>query len=201
MQLVFEGIQGSGEVQLDVLKAICGDTKELSMIDLGCGEAPTTRRLGFKDRVYIDIVNRNLREEHENFFEFDILEFIKTDFPAKTDVTISCDNLEHFWEEDGKSIIRWMQKNSNKQIIFTPEGRYMNVSDSTDNHPDTHKHSWTAEDFQKMGWATILFPNFHPTLGEGGLGAFFAFRCENLEEHFKWVKTWLINLIYYKYKK
>ncbi len=55
--------EGNGAVHLDVLKAICGDAGSKSMVDLCCGFAPQTRQLGFKDRFYIDIVERDLAEE------------------------------------------------------------------------------------------------------------------------------------------
>ena len=91
-----------------------------------------------------------------------------------------------------------MKENSKKQIVFTPQGEYMNVRDKENTHPDTHKKSWTDIEFQEMGWATITFPHFHPTLGENGLGAFFAFNCDNLEQEFNRITNELKNMKWIK---
>lgn len=184
MQLIIENTNGNAKVHLDVLKAICGDTKGKSMIDLGSGNAPQTRLLGFEHKVYIDIIERDLHKENEFFLQTNIIELVKTQFDVKVDVCICLDCIEHFWEDDGRKIIKWMEENSDKQIIFTPQGRYMNVDDENNTDPDTHKYSWTDKQFQGMGWATITFPKYHPCLGEGGLGAFFAFHCDDLTNEF-----------------
>ncbi len=87
-----------------------------------------------------------------------------------------------------------MEVSSNKQILFTPIGYYMNVSDKENKDPDTHKSGWIPE--MLPTYAHIIFPNFHPTLSEKGLGAFFAFKCENLVLEFERItnelknKTW-----------
>lgn len=182
MQLIFEHTKGSAMVQLNVLKAICGNTEGKSMIDLGAGLAPITRMLNFTDRVFVDVVKRDLKEENENFVQQDIFDLIKTNYPSKCDVSISLDNIEHFWEWDGRRVIKWMETNSTMQIIFTPLGYYMNIDDRSNKDPDTHKSGWVPA--MLPDWAHIVFRKFHPTLGAGGLGAFFSFKCPGLPEEF-----------------
>lgn len=183
LQQAYEGVNGSAEIQYDVLKAICGDVSNSFMLDLGCGNAPITRKLGFQNRIYLDIVERDLGEEHLHFKKIDIIDLIKHDSEVFTStVTISLDNIEHFWEEDAYRIIAWMERNSNKQVIFTPVGLYMNVEDASNNDPDTHKSGWYPQ--MLPSYACLVFPNFHPTLSEKGLGAFFAFKCDNLKAEF-----------------
>jgi hypothetical protein len=174
-------IEGSGEVQYQVLKAICGDTTNKSMVDIGCGFCPTTRRLGFTDKTYVDIVVRDLGEENEYFKQMDILQMIKLKSKNKIDVTISLDNLEHFWEKDAIRLIKWMDKNSETKIIFTPLGHYMTIDDKENIDPDTHKSGFTPQQFNDLGWHTLTFHNFHPTLN---LGTFFAWKCDNTEQTF-----------------
>ena len=190
MNLTFD-ISGNGEIYLDVLKTICGDTNNKSMIDLGSGNAPSTRQLGFTFKTYVDIVNRDIQEENKFFEQRDILEMVKENvFPAY-DVSISLDNLEHYYKDDALNVLEWVQNNSAKQIIFTPLGKYCTIEVEGNKDPDTHKSGWTDEEFEAMGWATITFPHYHQLLG--GLGAFFAWHCDNIEQDFERVKNELKN--------
>ena len=188
---------GHGTAYMDTLKAICGNTEDRSLIDLGCGWCTHTRQLKFKEKRLVDIVVRDLGEENNCFVQVDMLELIKQPSDKIFDISISSDNIEHFWQEDGFKIIDWMENNSKKQIIFTPLGDYIKTEDKTDTNPDSHKSGCLPKDFELIGWNTITFPQFHPTLGEHGLGAFFAFHCENLNEEFNRIinelknKSWI----------
>jgi len=189
MNLIFQAT-GETDAYFDTLKAICGDTPDKSMIDIGAGFCPTTRKLGFKEKKYVDIVERDLGEENEFFSQLNILEMIKSKSEKQYDVSISLDNIEHFYKKDATSLINWMVRNSKKQVIFTPLGDYIKIKEEGNTDPDTHKSGWTSKNFNEMGWATITFPNFHPLLG---IGAFFAFNCENLKEEFERITNELKN--------
>lgn len=189
MNITFDAT-GETSAYFDTLKAICGDTNGKSMMDIGAGFCPTTRHLGFWKTYYIDIVKRDLGEENINFMQRDILEMINHKFPDNIDVSISLDNIEHFYPEDAMKLLIWMMGNSQKQIIFTPLGDYIKVPEQGNTDPDTHKSGWTPEDFNKMGWATITFPNFHPTLN---IGAFFSFNCMDIHSEFERVTNELKN--------
>lgn len=188
MQIIFPNVEGGGEVHLDVLKAICGATSNLSMVDLGCGFASQTRQLGFRSRTYVDVIERDLGEEMPYFLKCGILsnQYFKK---YKYDVAFCLDVIEHFPKEVGDYVKYLMGRLASKQVIFTPLGDYLIEKIPTDD-PDSHKSGWLPEEFEKDGWATIVFQNFHPTLN---IGAFFAFYCDNVGEEFKRVSTELKN--------
>lgn len=189
MNITFQAT-GETEAYFDTLKAICGDTEGKSMMDIGAGFCPTTRKLGFGKKCFIDIVNRDLGEENVNFKQINILEMINS-YPSEiVDVAISLDNIEHFYPKEAMKLLIWMMATSQKQIIFTPLGDYIKVPEQGNTDPDTHKSGWTPEDFNKMGWATITFPNFHPSLG---IGAFFSFNCMDIHSEFERVTNELKN--------
>lgn len=177
MQIALPGIKGSGELWLEIMKIICGDTSDKSMVDLGCHRAPYTPLLGFKDKVYVDILDRPLdhKEEQQFFVLSDATEFLisqKNNF----DVIICSDMIEHLTIGDGCGLVEWMQIYSDKQIIFTPLGEYM-VDIAESNNPDIHRSGWTPEVLP--AYLSIIFPDFHPTLG---IGAFFAVNCSDEEK-------------------
>jgi len=176
MQITLEGLHGSGELWLDIMRIICGNTYGKSFLDAGCHKAPYTPSLGFTERTYVDIQGRKLdhSEEQRYFIQDDVVEYLY--FSKKHfDVIIASDFLEHLTIEKGYEFIALICMNSNKQIIFTPLGEY-NITD--DNHPASHHSGWTPEMFvdkSPFNWLFIVLPNFHPTLE---VGAFFAIRCE-----------------------
>jgi hypothetical protein len=175
MQIVLDGLVGSGELWIDIMKIICGDTSGKSMVDLGCHKAPYTPLLGFKERIYVDIQDRPMddKEEQKYFVLSDMICFLKNTDKI-FDVVISSDSIEHLRFEQVIDFLHLMLAKSKKQIIFTPLGP---LSHSDDPHPDSHKSWWWSGDFPE--WNHIVIPNFHPELR---CGAFFAYNCSDEEK-------------------
>lgn len=99
MRIDFPGVVGTIEVYMDVMRAICGDTKGKSMIDLGCCFAPNTPKLGFETRRYLDVIDRKLDhpEEQQYFIKMDALDFERFLPHIKFDVAIASDVIEHLF--------------------------------------------------------------------------------------------------------
>jgi hypothetical protein len=193
MQLILENVNGDDEVYLDCLRAICGDTEGKSLLDAMCNLAPHTPRLGFQKKTYVDILERKLVHENEQplFIQADVLKYLESD--TTYDVIISSDGIEHLTKEDGYKLLRLMQQKSSRQVLFTPLGSYM--VDEKDTDPEGHHSGWTPDMIE--GWACIVLPQYHPTLG---IGAWFFWNCAGIEADFKrvknilktksWVKNW-----------
>lgn len=165
--------EGNEQIYISILQLLCGDTSNSSMVDLMCHKAPYTPKLGFKERVYVDIQNRALDypEEQQYFVNKDVFEFLSG--PCKLfDVAICSDGLEHLTEERGRSFLTLMKMRSRKQIIFTPLGSYA-VADPPTENPDEHKSGWTPD---MLAWPlAIVLPDFHPQLK---CGAWFGINCD-----------------------
>jgi len=181
MNLTFPNVHGNSEIYMDCLRAICGDhCADESFIDLCCNLAPHTPLLGFAERCYIDVLPRILDhpEEQQFFIQKDVLAIN----PFLTyDTSICSDGIEHFKKEDGYKLLGLMYEISYKQILFTPLGEYM--VDPISKDPEGHHSGWTPEDVP--GHATIVFPQYHPTLN---VGAFFFWSSDNLQEDFERVE-------------
>jgi len=178
MQIEIPEIHGSGELWLEIMRVICGDTPNhpaSNMCDLMCHRAPYTPLLGFKERTYVDIQNRefDFPEEKGYFTHMDVFEFMKV-CGVDYDLMICSDGIEHLTKEQGEELLWWMDIHSDKQVIFTPLGEYMLTEDK---HPDSHRSGWTPE--LLPDYLSIVFPDFHPTLG---VGAFFAVNCSGIEK-------------------
>lgn len=183
MQIVVQGIAGSGALWVEVMKIICGDTSKQSMIDLGCHLAPHTSKLGFWKRTYVDIQERPLDdpEEQQYFVRQDAILYLHVE-EEYYDVTIASDFIEHLSEGSGFTLLREMEDNSDKQIIFTPLGPWML---SEDDNPDSHRSAWFPHMLPE--YLSIVFLDFHPTLN---IGAFFAVKStpEEMERIEKEIK-------------
>jgi hypothetical protein len=198
MKLEYPGITGNGEIYLDVMKAICGETKDKSMLDLMAYHAPYTPLLGFKERTYVDIQDRGLdhKEEQEYFIQSDVLEYLNNESCPYFNISICSDGLEHLTDFDGLHLLKLMNLKSDKQILFTPLGEWMVT---TEDHPDNHRSGWTPEILESIKpdyFAYIVFPDFHKAMNTG---AFFFWHTIDIKQDFERVKNELNNKSWSKF--
>ena len=178
MTITFNGINGNYEVYMDTLRAICGNTDGKSMADCCSNLAPYTPTLGFSERVYIDILPRQLDhwEEQKYFVQEDVIHYLDK-HEGVFDWGICSDGIEHFNKLGGYGLVDAMEKKCKSVVFFTPLGEYM-VDDSDD--PEGHHSGWLPEDL--FGYASIVFPQYHPTLN---IGAFFAWTTTDIKSDFQ----------------
>lgn len=193
MNLTFPKVNGTIDIYMDVLRAICGDTVGKSMLDICCCFAPNTPKLGFEKRTYIDIIDRKLDhpEEQKFFYRANILELMIIPPWPQFDVVLCLDGIEHFLQHEGNHVIRFMEKVAHKQIIFTPTTALFGLAEYSNKDPEAHRSLWTPEMFHEKGWHTIVFPDYHPTWSSG---AFFAFRSD--DDDFERVKQILNSVLW-----
>jgi hypothetical protein len=192
MRITINKVNGTGELHLGIIKTICGEGLEnKSLLDLCCCHAPITSQLKFKKRVYVDILPRILDEpsEREFFVQYNSLDFLN-DKGGYYDVITCLDGIEHLSKENGYYLTVQTTLFSEKQIFFTPLGDYL--VDTETLNPEAHKSGWMPEDFEQLGWATIVLPNYHPLLG---IGAFYAWNCNKMESEFERIKNELHNFV------
>ena len=189
---------GSADLQIKVMNAICGDVADKTLIDLCCGEAPQTGLMPFKEKTYVDVVNRTL-PYGQTMIQSDVFDFLKQaakDFSIY-DVAICTDAIEHFREKEAVELVLKTAFIAKQYIFFTPLGEYCTTYDINCNNPDSHKSGWTPELVEEKigeGFAHIVFPNWHPTLSDNGLGAFFFWKSNDTEGDFKRVEQILNQL-------
>jgi hypothetical protein len=168
---------GSFELYDKITHAIVGPMENLTMIDLCCCEATMTRNYLFKEKTYIDVLDCwEIPGQMDRFVQADVLGDHPV-FDKHYDVAICSDGIEHLSKEDGLKLVERMKAISDKQIIMTPLGCYLVDENGTD--PRGHKSGWQPEEFE--GFNSVVFPQYHPTLGENGLGAFWVWRSNDMD--------------------
>jgi len=190
---------GSGEFQIEILKSISGNIENQTMVDLCCGSAPQTGLMPYKEKTHIDCVYRELVGGGKMITQ-DVIQYLENNksIIKKFDISISTDTVEHFREKDAINFLNLTSNIADKQIWFTPLGEYCMTTDPNDNNPDSHKSAWTPELLEEImpgKWAFLVFPNWHPSLGENGLGAFFFWTCKDIEKDFERVSNELKHLL------
>lgn len=183
MVITLDGITGSGELYLNIMKIICGPREKdwwRGLWDLMCHRCPYNWQLDYDHFTLVDIIYRGIEVPQNLDFMFirgdviDVLGEYHNPGKCMIDTIVCADGIEHLSKENGKRLILEMEEHATKQIIFTPLGE---LSVTNDDHPDAHKSGWKPEDFP--GWTSIVIPNFHPQLN---FGAFFAFNCSDQEK-------------------
>jgi len=193
MQITYPKLNGTIEIYMDCLEALCGEERG-SMIDLGCNLAPNTPRLKFNERTYIDALYRELdhKEEQPYFKQCDILNMY---WHYVYNTSFALDVIEHMTYSNGEKLLSLMWLCSNKQILFTPLTDLFGMDYETDN-PESHRSLWTPEMIEEKypnKYAFLIFPNYHQVWNGG---AFFFWACEHIKQDFERVsnilkqKTW-----------
>jgi hypothetical protein len=182
-------LHGDGDTYREILGWIVGPKRE-SLIDLCCCHAPNTSQMGFKKRVYVDVVQRGLDVASEN--QYFVLADVLGDHPIFNEtyqVSTCLDGIEHISKEAGTKLLERMQAISEKQVLFTPLDPW--CMDEANPDPESHKSVWKPEDLP--GWASVVMPYYHELLG---IGAWFFWKCPEIEKDFDRVKK----LVQRKYK-
>lgn len=178
MRVDVPGINGTDELYLKVFRSIIGfPTRDKSLIDLCSHVARMTRQLGFGRRVFVDALPRDLGEDQPNFVQCSVLGEHRI-FNKHYDVATCMDGIEHIHKDEGRELLARMIGLADKRIIFTPLDPWMMEPDNP--FPETHKSVWVPDDVP--GWASIVYPQYHPTLD---IGAWFGWHCDNIEEDFE----------------
>jgi hypothetical protein len=183
MTITFPTVHGNDEVYMDCLRLLAGN-KRNDMIDLGCNLAPHTRKLLYTERLYVDILPRDLGEEQHRFRQVDILDIPHDVTSKKWDASFCLDVIEHLTKEDGWKLLKIMEDISERQILFTPMDPWMMTTEE-DKNPESHRSLWRPEDIGKE-WFKIVFPVYHPSLQ---IGAWFFANGIPVEEQENIIKS------------
>lgn len=163
-------MSGSHELWLSVVNRIIGFAPRGRMIDVCCGACAVTRKLRFTEVESCDALPRNAEvPANWDFTQRNAVVFLRAYKHSYADLVVCSDGIEHMTKQAGHELLREMTRVGKIAIIFTPTGDA--TFDPKATAPHTHKSSWREADFHELGWETEHYPDWHPTLGWGGLFA------------------------------
>lgn len=94
-----------------------------------------------------------------------------TDTRRSWDVALGIDFIEHMDRAEALDVIYLMRKVAAKVVLFTPEGNHPQDKDFYSmggDHWQTHRSTWVAQDFEKQGFATERWADFHRWAADRG---------------------------------
>jgi SAM-dependent methyltransferase len=131
-----------------------------SVLDIGCGTAPTMRELGVKHSVGVEgyppyseqIRRENLQDE---LVECDVRDIAKHFQPRQFDACVALDLIEHLTKEDGLKLIQSMETVAKKRVVFfTPSG-FLPQRHAANDDLQAHLSGWDADEMRKLGYQVI----------------------------------------------
>jgi SAM-dependent methyltransferase len=131
-----------------------------SVLDIGCGMAPTMRELGVKRTVgvegyapYVEVIKREKMQD--DLVECDVRDISKHFQPRQFDACVAMDLIEHLSKEDGLKLIQAMETIARKRVVFfTPSG-FLPQRHAANDDLQAHLSGWEAEEMRKKGYKVI----------------------------------------------
>jgi len=131
-----------------------------SVLDIGCGTAPTMRELAVTRTVgvegYRPFFEQAQKEKlQDELVECDVRELDKHFQPKQFDACVALDLIEHLTKADGLELIRSMENIAKKRsIFFTPSG-FLPQRNAANDDLQAHFSGWEPEEMQKLGYKVI----------------------------------------------
>jgi SAM-dependent methyltransferase len=144
-------------VKLALRKALV-DCK--TVLDIGCGTAPTLRQLGVAHCVGLEGYPPEFEKAkrlatQDELFCGDLRNLTKYFKPGQFDACIALDVIEHLPKEDGLKLIREMELIAKKKVIFfTPNG-FLPQRQSADSDLQAHFSGWEAGEMKGHGYEVL----------------------------------------------
>lgn len=131
-----------------------------SVLDIGCGTAPTMRELGIPHCVgvegYRPYFETILREKlQDKVIECDVRDISKHFQPKQFDGCVALDLIEHLPKEDGLKLLQSMEAIARKRVVlFTPSG-FLPQRHAESDDLQAHLSGWEPEEMRKLGYEVI----------------------------------------------
>jgi SAM-dependent methyltransferase len=158
LSLLKEGADpGQILVKLALRKALQGCE---SVLDIGCGTAPTLRQLGVAHCVGLEGYQPDFEKaQHLNTQDEiicgDLRNLSQLFKPGQFDACIAMDVIEHLPKADGLKLMREMELVAKKKVVFfTPNG-FLPQRQAADTDLQTHFSGWEAAEMQGHGYAVL----------------------------------------------
>lgn len=131
-----------------------------SVLDVGCGAAPTMRELGVARSVgaeaYRPSIERALKEKlQDEIVETDIRQISKHFTPKQFDACVAMDVIEHVNKADGLELMRSMETIAKKRVVFfTPNG-FLPQRHAANDDLEEHLSGWDPVEMRGLGYQVI----------------------------------------------
>jgi len=141
-------------VKLALSKALHGCQ---SVLDVGCGVAPTLRQLGVPHCVGIEgylpaVEEAKRRKTQDEIIHGNAGDLTRYFQPKQFDACIAMDVIEHLPKENGLKLMQDMKLIAKRKVVFfTPNG-FLPQSHSANDDLEEHLSGWEAKEMARLGY-------------------------------------------------
>lgn len=131
-----------------------------TILDVGCGSDSPLRYFRRRKSTGIDIDKTSITKAshekiHERYIRANILNIDKIIQKKSFDAVIALDVIEHLKKEDGKKLIKKMEKIAKKKVVlFTPNG-FLPQEAYDNNKYQMHRSGWRVSELRSNGYRVI----------------------------------------------
>ena len=144
-------------VKLALRKALLGCK---TVLDIGCGAAPTLRQLGVSYCVGLEGYRPEFEaaqrlKTQDEIICGDLRNLTHYFQPGQFDACIALDVIEHLPKEDGLKLMRNMELIAKRKVVFfTPNG-FLPQKQAADSDLQAHFSGWEAEEMKGHGYDVV----------------------------------------------
>lgn len=153
---------------LNLINELLSDSN--TVLDVGCGVGETLEKISCPIKIGVDAHRPYLENARvgEKFLKLNYrAERLRELFlPKSIDSVTMIDVIEHFEKEDALDILNQVEEIATKKVvIFTPRGFFRQLDIDHYNLGgesfQRHRSGWEVEDFERLGYNTVIFSKFH----------------------------------------
>jgi len=126
-----------------------------SVLDLGCGSYSPIKYCEIAYSVGVDAFEQYLRESKKRKIhnKYILKDITKVRFKPKSfDAVIMIDVLEHLEKEQGRRLLRKVEKWTRERVIVSTPNGYLPQKSADGNPFQAHRSGWTVGEIKKLGY-------------------------------------------------
>ena len=142
-----------------------------SVLDVGCGAAPTMRELGISRSTGVDAYLPSIEEgrklnTHDELILGDIRNLMRQFKPKSFDACVALDVIEHLSKPDGFKLMAEMEQIARKKVVFLTPSGFLPQGNAAADDFQKHYSGWDPAEMRNCGYE--VFGLLGPKAWRGG---------------------------------
>ena len=128
-----------------------------SVLDVGCGAAPTMRELGISRSAGIDAYLPSIEKgrqlnTHDELILGDVRNLLQKFKPKSFDACVALDVIEHLSKSDGYKLMAEMEQIARKKVVFLTPSGFLPQGNAAQDDFQKHHSGWEPDEMRNRGY-------------------------------------------------
>ncbi|MCX6776230.1 MAG: class I SAM-dependent methyltransferase [Candidatus Micrarchaeota archaeon] len=165
-----------------------------SFLDLGCGRDSPVKH--FSKEFYcvgVDVFKPFIEESRKKGIhdEYTLMNVTNLKFkPRSYDAVLALDLIEHLPKDEGKKLLRTMEKIAKKRVIVFTPNEFLKQDELEGNKYQVHKSGWTVSEMRERGYRVMGVGGAKFLRGRGRLA---HLRGKGVVDHYMYYFWWAVS--------